>query len=204
MDHDNERDLLARAQAGDETAFALLYHELTGVVERFTRRLVGRNEGVQDVVQNAFLSLYLNLSKIRQADSLRPYLFRIVRNLCYDELRARGRFDTKPVTTESPEQDEDVPDLLQALPDEVAHWAGIYLKVSEAIDVLPELQRQAMLLWFCEGLKYREVAEAMNTDIGTVKSRIHTARRNVRKALGPRVLEELGVSDENERAGKPA
>ena len=194
MSRETERELLERAQTGDDRAFAELYIILHENIERFAYRLIGNSSDIPDIVQSSFVSLYCNLNRIERPESLRPYLFRIVRNLCYDTLRARGRFERVELRDDDPvDDDSNVNGIHEAPPDELSHWFILYEKVGKAIERLPELQRQAMVLWFHEGLKYREVAEAMNTDIGTVKSRIHSARRNLRKLLGPEFLKELGI-----------
>ena len=65
------------------------------------------------------------------------------------------------------------------------------------MDRLPELQRQTMILYCEEDLTYAQIAEAMTTDIGTVKSRIYYGRKNLRKLLKPEILEALGIEKED-------
>jgi len=85
---------------------------------------------------------------------------------------------------------ETIPDGSQE-PEEVAHWLMIQLEVRETIDRLPENQRQALILYAEEGLSYAEIAEAMNTNIGTIKSRLFHAKQNLRRLVRPEVLEAL-------------
>jgi len=90
-DH-SEQELLVWARRGDRGAFDRLRRELEAPVRRFLFRLVGPIPSGEEIVQDAFVALYQNLKRIQQADGLRPFLFRVIRNLCYDELKRRGRF----------------------------------------------------------------------------------------------------------------
>ena len=76
-------------------------------------------------------------------------------------------------------------------PEDVAHWLMLHMEVQEAMDQLPELQRQTLILYAEEGLSYAEIAEVMNTSIGTVKSRLYYAKRQLRKLLHPDTLRAL-------------
>jgi RNA polymerase sigma-70 factor (ECF subfamily) len=76
-------------------------------------------------------------------------------------------------------------------PEELAHWLLIHLEVQEAMERLPELQRQALILYAEEGLAYAEIAEIMETSVGTVKSRLHYAKKLLRGLLRPETLRSL-------------
>ena len=88
-----EHELFQEARAGDRAAFDRLQKALDTSVRRFVRRLVGQSEAEDDIVQDAFLALYMNLERLDSNEHMRPFLFRVVRNLCYDELRRKGRFE---------------------------------------------------------------------------------------------------------------
>ena len=193
----DEQSLFESARAGDRGAFDALQDRLQPSVLRFVMRLIGQRGLECDIVQEAFLSLYLNLDKVRSPQHFRPYLFRIVRNLCYDELRRRGRF--QHVSLDADDMTDTVPIVdTDDMPDQVAQWALVYAKVRRQMNALPELQRQALILYAEEDLTYAQTAEAMGTDIGTIKSRIHNARGNLVKRLAPDILSALGVGKEAE------
>jgi RNA polymerase sigma-70 factor (ECF subfamily) len=194
-----EYKLLEHARSGDHAAFDRLQMALDAPVRRFVRRLIGPSDAEDDIVRGVFLALYMNLERLDRPERLRPFVFRVVRNLCYDELRRKGRFQF--VSLEGDTDDADAP--LHFLPDgrlppdEVVHWALLYGEVQRAMDRLPELQRQALILYSEEDLTYAQIAEAMATDIGTVKSRIHHARKNLARRLRPEILDALGVKKES-------
>jgi RNA polymerase sigma-70 factor (ECF subfamily) len=194
-----EHELFEQAKANNRTAFDRLQETLDASVRRFVRRLVGISEAEDDVVQDAFLALYMNLERLESSEHLRPFLFRVVRNLCYDTLRRQGRFQFVPLDAAS--EDSAVnPSFLtdrRRQPDEELHWILLHSEVQKAIDRLPEIQRQTIILYCEENLTYAQIAEAMGTDIGTVKSRIFYGRKNLRKLLKPEILEALGIKKEN-------
>ena len=199
MSNGGERELFEEAKASSRTAFDRLQDILDASVRRFVRRLVGISEAEDDIVQDAFLALYMNLERLESSEHLRPFLFRVVRNRCYDTLRRQGRFQYIPLEAASEEAAVNPAFLTDChrQPDEELHWILLYSEVQKAIDRLPEVQRQAIILYCEENLTYAQIAEAMGTDIGTVKSRIFYGRKNLRNLLKPEILEVLGIVKEN-------
>ncbi len=201
-----EHELLRLAQEGDEDAFEQLHASLAPALGRFVRRLIGDGQEGEDVVQDTLMALYLNLSRIEPVEKLRPYVFRIARNRCYDILRRGGRYEEISI-----DEDEDDPfrvrvsfeiaDEHSTPPEEAAYWMLLQLEVREAMDSLPELQRQSLILFAEEGMTYAEIAEVMGVNIGTIKSRLFHAKRNLRARLKPEtlaaIMDELG-EDEDE------
>ena len=190
---ESEDDLLRRAQAGDEDAFGVILYKMEAPLRRFVRRLIGKSDAEDDIVQDVFIALYRKLDDVDADQGLKPYLYRMVRNRAYDELRKQGRYhiyslDAEP--TEAYASFETIP-AENDEPEEVAHWLMIQLEVREAMERLPESQRQALILFAEEGLTYAEIAEAMNTSLGTIKSRLFHAKQNLRRLVRPEVLQAL-------------
>ena len=199
MSDSGERELFEKAKTSNHTAFDRLQETLDASVRRFVRRLVGISEAEDDIVQDAFLALYMNLERLESSEHLRPFLFRVVRNRCYDTLRRQGRFQFVPLEAAS-ENSAVNPSFLtdqRKQPHEQLHWKLLYSEVQKAIDRLPEIQRQTIILYCEENLTYAQIAEAMGTDIGTIKSRIFYGRKNLRNLLKPEILEALGIEKEN-------
>ena len=199
MSDSEYHELFEQAKANNCTAFNRLQEALDASVRRFVRRLVGVSEAEDDIVQDTFLALYMNLEQLESSEHLRPFLFRVVRNRCYDALRQQGRFQFVPLDSVSEDSAAAVSFLTDhhRQPDEELHWILLLSEVQKAIERLPELQRQTMILYCEENLTYAQIAEAMATDIGTVKSRIFYSRKNLRKLLKPEILEVLGIEKEN-------
>jgi RNA polymerase sigma-70 factor, ECF subfamily len=199
-----ELELLRWARAGDRAAFDRLRAVLEAPLRRFVHRLIGPSEAVEDVVQDAFVALYVNLERIEPVENLRPFLYRIVRNRCYDELRRNGRFQVLSLHHDGSEATGSSPLLIDQRPgpDEVTQRVLLYAQIQQAMERLPEVQRQALIFYGEEEMSYAEIAEVMATDIGTVKSRIHYARKTLVRLLTPETREALGIG-RNENAAKP-
>jgi RNA polymerase sigma-70 factor (ECF subfamily) len=185
-----EHELLRAAQRGNVEAYEQLQTRLAPMLRRFVRRLVGMVSDEDDILQDVFIALYYKMQKIDPVENLRPYVFRMVRNRCYDQLRSQGRFE--PISL-----DDDAETLWlsftgqEAQPEDLAHWLLLNLEVRAAIDRLPELQRQTLILYSEETLSYAEIAVVMDTNIGTVKSRLHHAKRTLAGLLKPETLKVL-------------
>ncbi|HVO43868.1 MAG TPA: RNA polymerase sigma factor [Aggregatilineales bacterium] len=188
-----ELRLLRDARSGDPYAFESLQQHLEPPIRRFIRRLIGIADAEDDIVQDVFIALFYKMHRIDPIENVRPYVFRMARNRCYDELRAQGRFD--PISL-----DDDGESLwvsftsatdVESQPEEVAHWLLMQLEVREAMERLPELQRQTLMLYSEENLSYAEIAIAMDTNIGTVKSRLHHAKKTLAGLLKPDTLRAL-------------
>jgi DNA-directed RNA polymerase specialized sigma24 family protein len=74
------------------------------------------------------------------------------------------------------------------MPEDAAHWLLLHLEVQEAMEYLPELQRQALILYTEEEMSYAEIADIMDVEVGTIKSRIFHARRTLRRMMKPETL----------------
>jgi RNA polymerase sigma factor (sigma-70 family) len=142
-----EHQLLRQAQAADYDAFEQLYQRLEGPLRRFVRRLIGVAETVDDIVQLTFISFYRSLPRIEPVEMMRPYLFRIARNHCYDQLRKQGRFEPLSMDDEATEIRVSFTSDQQPDTEDTAHWVLLYLEVQQAMELLPELQRQTIILY---------------------------------------------------------
>jgi RNA polymerase sigma-70 factor (ECF subfamily) len=140
-------------------------------------RLTGNHDDAQDLVQEVLLRVRRGLATFVPG-SLEGWLSRITTNAFLDEVRRRKR---RPL--------EIVPDLperaigVDADPEEVLSRSRLPADVQEAIRRLPEDFRAALVLCDVVGLDYAEIATALDIPPGTVRSRIHRARAQLRKAL---------------------
>lgn len=180
---------LELAQAGDPTAFESLYLWLEPDVARFVRRLMRDDPASDDIVQETFLTLYIHLAEIDPPAKLRPYVFRVARNACYDVMRQWGRRPGVSIDDDGAE-DRVAFNLRDdaAAPEEVAHWLLMGMEVRGAIDRLPELQRQTLILFCEEDMSHAEIADIMDVSIGTVKSRLFHAKKTLRGMVQPELL----------------
>ena len=185
--------LLVKASRGDEAAFLTLYERHRDAVFRFAYRLLGSNELAEDVAHDCFLSLLKRPQSFDPARaSLRTYLLAAARNLAMKHFRGRyGEDALDDLATEPPVPERRGP-LHRLLDEELAEVVRL------AIEGLPPLQREALVLFEYEELALSEIAVVTGADVGTVKARLHRARRSLKRQLAPYFKRdaEAGVVDE--------
>lgn len=192
MTEPTEQALLIEAQQGDINAYEDLQLMLQPAIHRFVQRMLNNPMLVEDIVQEVFIKFYQNLTNIDPPEKMRPYLYRIARNRCYDELRRMGRYESVSLDEEPVELHVSFTQAhTQPKPDDVTYWLLLSIEVREAIDQLPESQRRALILYSEEGLSYAEIAEIEEVSLGTVKSRIYYAKKNLRQFLNPDTLDTI-------------
>jgi RNA polymerase sigma-70 factor (ECF subfamily) len=172
---------IQRARSGDISAFNELVIEFQSLVYNLCLRMLGQQQAAEDAAQEAFINAWRSIGSFR-GDSFRSWLLRIAANLCRDELRRRGRRPSSSLDTALEAGMPDPPDD-DPLPEESALNAELRSSLDAALAQLPEEQRTAIILCDIEGLDYAEIAVAMNTSLGTVKSRIARARMRMREVM---------------------
>jgi RNA polymerase sigma-70 factor (ECF subfamily) len=169
----NDQKLVAKAAAGDESAFHELFDDHHAALFRFAYRLSGSVDAAEDITQDCFLRLIEQARFDPSRGSLRQYLYGTVRNLARQRWQAANReVSWEDESTEEP----------HVLPDSV-FAAEVSDAVQAALDLLPPLQREAIALFEFEELSLEETAAVAHVDIGTVKSRLHRARERLRRSL---------------------
>jgi RNA polymerase sigma-70 factor (ECF subfamily) len=168
------RLLVLRCQSGDEEAFARLMRTFESRTLGYLQGLVG--DDADDVQQEVWLSVYRHLRVLADAGAFRTWLFRTTRHRAIDFLRRRKRerelIDDVPLEDVAVSEDEDDARLLI---DEEA--------LSAALMAMPPPQREVMLLRYRDGLSYQEIAQVVGCPIGTVRTRLHHARKRLQESL---------------------
>jgi RNA polymerase sigma-70 factor (ECF subfamily) len=166
---DAEADLFAKARGGNLFAFEEIVRRYQRRVYAVARRIVRRHEVADDVVQETFLRVWQNLGTFDASRPFGPWVCRIAANLAINHVR-------------SPESDDptQAPDPLENVLDGEAA-----AQLERALFSLNPEQRAVFVLRNVEELSYREIAEALDIEIGTVMSRLSRARERLRGALLP-------------------
>jgi RNA polymerase sigma-70 factor (ECF subfamily) len=154
-----EAELLEQACQGNEAAFLVLYERHRSCIFRFAYRMLGSAALAEDIPARA---------------SLRTYLCAAARNLACKHLRRKDLEAER-----RPDSETGTGPLDHVLSAELA------VGVQHAIETLPPLQREAIILFEYEELSLSDIAAAARTDIGTIKSRLHRARQRLRRLLAP-------------------
>ena len=175
-----DEKLLERASRGDETAFLVLYERHRAGVFRFAYRMLASIESAEDITHDCFLSLIRRPEGYRpERAALRTYLFAIARNLALKHFRDTGRETGLEEMTDEPEVPGRHTPLRRLLDEELA------ARVREAVSSLPELQREALILFEYEGLSLNEIAAVVEADVGAIKARLYRARERLKRVLRP-------------------
>ena len=180
---DTERDLIVRAQAGENAAFGEL-------VQRYMRRayfaalgFVGSPEDAMDLSQDAFARAYRARHRINPDMHFYTWFYQILRRLCFNFIRDRKLHRTKLRDQKSWIVDDAAFRSRERNPQRTIEREQTRLLVRKAIETLPDREREVLVLKEFEGLKYREIAEVVGIPIGTVMSRLYSARRNLASAI---------------------
>ena len=179
--------LLRRFAEGKREALEELFRRSRSAAYRVAYRLLGNEADALDAVQEGFVKALTHLTGFQRRSSFKTWLLRVVSNAALDLGRQRGRREA--VSLEAAEvRDADLALLL--VPDESsAQLDRVELRrlLDQALQTLSEPQQQTFVLHAEAGLSYREVAEVMDTSIGTVMSRLYYARQKLRSYLAQRL-----------------
>ncbi|WP_434777733.1 RNA polymerase sigma factor RpoE [Neisseria sp. Ec49-e6-T10] len=188
-DRNVDQLLVERAQQGEQKAFELLVVKYQRRLARLLSRLIKDENEVEDITQETFIKAYRALPSFRGDSAFYTWLYRIGINTAKNYLVERGR---RPFTSSMyAENDEgDSVDMVAQLPDEHTPETELMGKqiletVENAVSLLPEDLKMAIVLRELDGLSYEEIAEVMECPIGTVRSRIFRARDAIAKNLRP-------------------
>lgn len=180
--------LVERVQKGDQQAFGLLVTKYQRKLMRLVMRLVRDPAEAEDVTQEAFIKAYRALPNFRGESAFYTWLYRIGINAAKNWLIANGRRAPTSTKVDSEEaEDYEGGELLHDTdtPEHILMSRQIAEAVDAAMERLPEDLRTAITLREIDGLSYEEIANAMNSPIGTVRSRIFRARDSIAQELKP-------------------
>ncbi|MDD6049797.1 MAG: sigma-70 family RNA polymerase sigma factor [Clostridiales bacterium] len=173
---------LRRAQKGDAQAFEQLVTPHEQMLWRVCYHYTHHQEDAADCLQEAMLKAWRAIGSYRGDCALSSWLYRIASTVCLDFLRKQKRL---PPTESADELAEDgfMPIDASPTPDEAVLRAESAEDIRVAMDSLPGEMRTVIILYALQGLSYEEIAEVMNTSVGTVKSRLNRARQKLARFL---------------------
>lgn len=175
-DKEEDFELIRKFISGDQSSFKVLLVKHKDKVRNLVYLTLGDLDYVDDISQDVFISVYHNLSEFRFESKFTTWLYRITINKCKDYLRKKKvrnifvsiqendrEYGTKPFS-----ENIDIPNL-----------------VRKAIEKLPEKLRVPLVMRDIEGFNYKEIADQLGTEVGTIKSRIFRARETLKIILEP-------------------
>jgi RNA polymerase sigma-70 factor (ECF subfamily) len=193
LDPTDERALIERAQGGDREAFEELVHRYDRDVLRIALNILHRPEDARDVYQEAFLKIYKNLPRFRFECSFYTWTYRIVTNVCLDHLRRRSsRPEDQAPEAGSNRNGDPIPgDFFDRQADQTAtsdperRMQGLEIsrRISSALTQLTPRERMVFEMKHYQGLKLKDIGDALGTTEETVKNSLFRATRKLRAKL---------------------
>jgi len=181
-----EKRLVELSVSGDVEAFETLIQSHQKKVYNIALRMTKNPEDAQELVQDALVRAFTSIKKFRGDSSFSTWLYRITINVCTDFLRKRNK-----AVLISMEQGAAANDNGQAMqipeetpgPEELAEKAQLKELLRDAMDSLSDEHRQVLILRDMMDLSYKEIADTLNVNEGTVKSRINRARTGLKEII---------------------
>jgi RNA polymerase sigma-70 factor, ECF subfamily len=156
-----------------DSEFRAAFEDHKDAVYRFAWRMTNSPSVAEDITQEVFLVLLRHPDRFDAAHGrLRSFLLGVARNLALKKWRERNRWDVL-------DEEQFTAEPVDISRGEVAELVGA------AVRSLPVLQREVLVLAHYEGLSLEEIARAVEVEVGTVKARLHRARRNLKLVLAP-------------------
>lgn len=188
----DEELLLVYRKTGERGAFEELVHRYEAELYSYLRNYLGDAQMAEDAFQTTFLQIHLKCEQFEEGRKVRPWLYTVATNQAIDAQRRNRRHRIASLDrccTGNGQEDEEGGALMNLLdsaeidPGDQFQMAEEGQYVREAVDQLPDVLRQAVLLVYYQGMKYREAAQVLGVPVGTVKSRLHAAISKLNDSL---------------------
>jgi RNA polymerase sigma-70 factor (ECF subfamily) len=177
----SETQLIARAQRGDEEAFAALFEAHKRRVYSLCLRMTGNTAEAEDLTQEAFLQLFRKISTFRGESAFSTWLHRLAVNVVLMHLRKKG---LQQISLDEVDTSQDEPVKRDYGSDDRRLTGSVdRIGLQKAIADLPPGYRTVFVLHDVEGYEHNEIAEIMQCSVGNSKSQLHKARMKLRERL---------------------
>jgi RNA polymerase sigma-70 factor, ECF subfamily len=176
MDPLNERALVERCKAGEESAFQELVDGYKALVFGLIARTVQDRSRAEDLAQDVFLRVHRGLPYFRGEARLSTWIYRIVANVCAQD-------QARPGATVSLDDERTAAVAMPAARDRQFQDVELRDRLEKAIARLPPNYRLLVAAHYLRGVQYEELAEALDLPLGTVKTQLHRAKQQLRRLL---------------------
>lgn len=173
----HEQQLVERCRRGDEGAFQELVNQYKDLVFAIIARTARDTSSAEDLAQEVFLRIHRGLPYFRGEARLSTWIYRIVANVCVQEQQSR-----KPVTQSIDEEGLDRRTSSSSANRELSDLM-LRDRLEKAIARLPANYRLLVAAHYLQGVRYEDLAEALNLPLGTLKTQLHRAKRQLRRLL---------------------
>ena len=171
---DKERALIDKIVEGDEQAFSVLFFNYLPVLQVFAAKFTKSDAAAEEIIQDAFLRIWLNRDKLADVENVKAYLYKYVSNECLSYLRKKLKEDkvVDAFTAKQPNSHNHTAD--------VVHLNEINKIVADAVEKLPEQRKKIYQLSRGDGKSIPEIAEILNISPNTVKNALVIALKSIR------------------------
>lgn len=182
-----EEELIERLKNGDESAFAELVHTHEKLVFNLALRYVKNYDDASDITQAVFITVYRSIGGFKGKSKLSTWLYRITVNECVDYSRRNKLYHARTLPLDQLNGEGESTEI--PLPDQSYDPDVCYEKrelqntIRHAVESLPPVSREIIILRDVHDLSYAEIAEVLNVELGTVRSRLARARIRLRNKL---------------------
>ena len=175
---------MARVKLGDTEALRALIeahqHRIIGTVAK----MLGDAADAEDIAQQVFIRVWKSAARYEPTAKFTTWLFKITRNLVFNELRRRKRHPAQSLdAVNSDDRPMQAPDHMVKAPDKALLDEEMQAAIQRAIDELPETQRMAVILRRYDDIPYEEIGEILDLSVPAVKSVLFRARTELREKL---------------------
>ena len=177
---DPDGDLVERILGGDELAFSELVLKYRNRVMGVAARMLGNRVEAEDLAQDVFVKVYYSLKSFKGEALFSTWLYRITANSC---LNHRRRRKLEAEIGEARDGRESLLADAGSNPQALLEEREVKALLEKAIDALPPEQRIVLILRDIEGLSYEAIADSLELELGTVRSRLHRARLEVQTSM---------------------
>ena len=175
--------LMRLVAGGDTGAFEQLVERHQALVAGTVARMLGSNSDVEDIAQQVFIRVWKSAGRYVARAKFTTWLLKITRNLVFNEMRRAKRHPHMPVQIEPEAEEIPLKDEAAASPDAKLLQSELQQAIENAITLLPETQRMALVLRRYEELSYEEIADVLDLSVPAVKSLLFRARTELRERL---------------------
>ncbi|MHC4475176.1 MAG: RNA polymerase sigma factor [Planctomycetota bacterium] len=167
-----EQVLILRCQVGDKDAFAELIERYQAPLRYFISRLLPNSGMTEDIFQDTWLAVIRKIHTLRKLDAFSAWLYQIARNRVYRELRRERQLSALDESAPVPNDKQD--DGFS--PDDA-------VKIHNCLEKLRPEHKEVLMLYFLEQMSYQQIAQVLDCNLGTVKSRMYYAKRALKREM---------------------
>jgi len=179
MMEQTDEEVVIRVQRGDKEFFGVLIDRYEEKITRYARKFLSQYDDIKDIVQEVFIKAYVNIHSFDRRRRFSPWVYRIAHNEFVNALKKRSKerifsfdFDTFFI---SAAQDEMVEDVVSK--------RSVVRMLEQHLGALPQKYREPLILYYLEGIDYKEIADVLQIPISTVGVRLRRGKTILQEAI---------------------